>query len=51
MSLVHANKTLKRLASAKLMRWQDKTFEILDREKLAAVALYDFVDKQPRPFI
>jgi len=51
MSLVHANKTLKRLASAKLMRWQDKTFEILDREKLAEVALYDFVDKQPRPFI
>jgi CRP-like cAMP-binding protein len=51
MSLVHANKTLRRLADAKLIRWKDKMFEIRDREKLAEVALYDLTEKRPRPFI
>jgi CRP/FNR family transcriptional regulator, anaerobic regulatory protein len=51
LSLVHTNKTLRRLISAKVIRWQDKTFEIVDQKKLAEIAVYDFVDKQPRPFI
>jgi CRP/FNR family transcriptional regulator len=51
MSLVHANKTLRRLTSAKVVRWQGKAFEILDPDKLAGIALYDSVDRQPRPFI
>jgi CRP-like cAMP-binding protein len=51
MSLVHANKTLRRLTSAKVVRWQGKIFEIADRSKLAEIALYDIADPQPRPFI
>ena len=51
MSLVHANKTLRRLTSAKVVRWQGKVFEIADRNRLAEIALYDCVDRQPRPLI
>jgi CRP/FNR family transcriptional regulator len=51
MSLVHANKTLRRLIATKVIRWQDKMFEIGDRDKLAEIAMYDFVEKTPRPFI
>jgi CRP/FNR family transcriptional regulator len=51
MSLVHANKTLRRLVNAKVVRWQDKTFEIVSRDKLAEIAIYDFTDRTPRPFI
>ena len=51
MSLVHANKTLRRLINAKVVRWQDKVFEIVDRDKLAEMAIYDFTEKTPRPFI
>ena len=51
MSLVHTNKTLKRLAASKTMRWKDRTFEILDRDALAGIAGYDLADKRPRPFV
>ena len=51
LSLVHTNKTLKRLASSKAIRWKDRTFEILDREALADIAVYEPSDPGPRPFI
>jgi CRP/FNR family transcriptional regulator len=52
MSLVHTNKTLKRLADTKAIRWKDKLFEILDRSALAALASHDeAAHKQRRPFI
>src|SRR5262249_54873443 len=51
MSLVHTNKTLRRLTATKMIRWKDKTFELLDRDKLAEIAIYEFADKKPRPFI
>ena len=51
MSLVHANKTLRRLIDTKAVGWQDKMFQIRDREKLAEIAVYDFVEKTPRPYI
>jgi CRP/FNR family transcriptional regulator, anaerobic regulatory protein len=51
MSLVHANKTLRRLYNMKVVRWQDRTFEILDADKMAEIAIYERNDKQPRPFI
>jgi CRP/FNR family transcriptional regulator, anaerobic regulatory protein len=51
MSLVHTNKTLKRLAASKAMRWKGRTFEILDRDALAGIAGYDLVEKGPRPFV
>jgi CRP-like cAMP-binding protein len=51
MSLVHTNKTMRRLIDRKIMRWKGKIFEILDREQMAEIALFDFNDKHPRPFI
>jgi CRP/FNR family transcriptional regulator, anaerobic regulatory protein len=51
MSLVHTNKTLKRLYDRKIVRWRDRTFEILDRDELERVAIFKFDDKRPRPFI
>jgi len=51
MSLVHTNKPLKRLLDRKIVRWKDKTFEILDRDELERVATFKFNDKRPRPFI
>jgi CRP-like cAMP-binding protein len=51
MSLVHTNKTLKRLLDRKIVRWRDRTFEILDRDELERAAMFKFDDKQPRPFI
>src|SRR6478736_7022168 len=41
MSLVHTNKTLRRLAMSGTMRWRDRTFELLDRDGLAKLALYE----------
>lgn len=51
MSLVHTNKTIRRLTHDKLIRWKDKMFEILDRDKLTEVALYEVTEKRARPFI
>jgi CRP/FNR family transcriptional regulator len=51
MSLVHMNKTLKRLTATKTMRWKDKVFEILDREALAQIAGYEGTPRHRRPFI
>jgi CRP/FNR family transcriptional regulator, anaerobic regulatory protein len=51
MSLVHTNKTMRRLTNRKVMRWKDKVFEILDRDRMAEIALFDFNDKRPRPFL
>jgi CRP-like cAMP-binding protein len=52
MSLVHTNKTLKRLAASKTMRWKDKKFEILDRDGLVEIAGFELVSPRPkRPFI
>ena len=52
LSLVHTNKTLRRLAATKTVRWKDRRFEMLDREALAKLASYE---PQPprvrRPFI
>jgi CRP/FNR family transcriptional regulator len=51
MSLVHTNKTLKRLSATKAMRWKDRQFEILDRDKLTSIARFEMADRHPRPFI
>jgi CRP/FNR family transcriptional regulator, anaerobic regulatory protein len=51
MSLVHTNKTIKRLIDRKVVRWSNKTFEITDRDELAKVAILDAAEKRPRPFI
>jgi CRP-like cAMP-binding protein len=52
MSLVHTNKTLKRLMATKAVRWKDRQFEILDRESLAEIAGYEHsAPRARRPFI
>lgn len=38
MSLVHTNKTLKRLTATKAVRWRDRQFEMLDPQELARIA-------------
>ena len=38
MSLVHTNKTLKRLMATKTVRWKDRRFELLDRAGLTQIA-------------
>jgi CRP-like cAMP-binding protein len=51
MSLVHTNKTLKRLQLSKAVRWKDRVFEMIDRSALAAIAGDDVSPKKGRPFI
>jgi CRP/FNR family transcriptional regulator len=51
MSLVHTNKTIKRLLDRKIARWKGKQFEIVDRKELEKIAMFALVEKGPRPFI
>jgi CRP/FNR family transcriptional regulator, anaerobic regulatory protein len=51
LSLVHTNKTLKRLTATQTVRWKDRTFEILDRAKLASLAGGEVPRGRARPFI
>jgi CRP/FNR family transcriptional regulator, anaerobic regulatory protein len=51
LSLVHTNKTLKRLLALKAIRWKDRVFEMVDRAALAAIAGEDISPRQERPFI
>lgn len=51
MSLVHTNKTLKRLFLTKAVRWRDRMFEVLDRASLTRIAGTSLDQHVPRPFI
>ena len=51
MSLVHTNKTLKRLFLTKAVRWKDRVFEVLDRTALVKIAGSSVNQHLPRPFI
>lgn len=51
MSLVHTNKTLKRLLATKAVGWKGRAFAVHDRAALAAIAGDDVTKKSPRPFI
>lgn len=51
MSLVHTNKTLRRLAMSGTMRWRDRTFDLIDRDGLAALALHETNHRQKYPLI
>ena len=52
MSLVHTNKTLRRLTATKTVRWKERRFEMLDREALAKLASYvPQPQRARRPFI
>lgn len=51
MSLVHTNKTLKRLYASNAIHWKDRTFEMIDRAALMQIAGDDARQRRPRPFI
>lgn len=51
MSLVHTNKTLKRLAASNAIRWKDRVFEISDRAALERIAGDDGSQHKARPYI
>jgi CRP-like cAMP-binding protein len=51
MSLVHTNKTLRRLFASNAVRWKDRVFEMIDRDALAAIAGDDVSPRNQRPFI
>jgi CRP-like cAMP-binding protein len=51
LSLVHTNKTLKRLLASGAIRWRGRVFEVLDRAELARLAGGDVIAKRSRPFI
>jgi CRP-like cAMP-binding protein len=51
MSLVHTNKTIKRLMATKAARWKDRTFELLDRDAMVGIAGIAVRRDVRRPFL
>jgi len=51
MSLVHTNKTLKRLLQSQAVRWEQRMFAVLNRAALVEIAGDDVKRRASRPFI
>jgi CRP/FNR family transcriptional regulator, anaerobic regulatory protein len=51
LSLVHTNKTVRKLAQKKLLRWREGGCEVLDLERLKDPRRLDAGRNPPRPFI
>jgi CRP/FNR family transcriptional regulator len=51
MSLVHTNKTLKRLMASQAVCWKGRLFEVRDRAVLARIAGGEVMPRRSRPFI
>lgn len=51
LSLVHTNKTLRRLRDRGVVEWSNRTLKILDGEKLQELAGDDGTELRPRPLI
>jgi CRP-like cAMP-binding protein len=51
MSIVHTNKTLKRLYDRKVIVWKSQRLEILDRDALTEIAQWDEPADRRRPLI
>ncbi len=51
LSLVHTNKTLRRLVKLSLLNWLDRGFEVLDEQGLRKIAAWQVVTEKNRPFI
>lgn len=51
LSLVHTNKTIRKLVDRKLVRWLDRGCEVLDNDGLARLAGWEPKAKRKRPFI
>ena len=51
LSLVHTNKTIRKLTRQELTLWKDRTLNVLDEKRLIAMAHYDRDKSPPRPLI
>ncbi|EJL56932.1 cAMP-binding protein [Rhizobium sp. CF122] len=51
LSIVHTNKTLKKLANRNLICWQERTCEVIDGDGLMAAAGWEGLGEKVRPFI
>lgn len=51
LSIVHTNKTLRKLADRQLIRWLDRSCEVLDVRGLMELADWEGLPKHKRPFI
>jgi CRP/FNR family transcriptional regulator, anaerobic regulatory protein len=51
MSLVHTNKTLRKLYDGKLIEWRDKSITILDEQSLINISRFEGDRSSPRPLI
>ena len=51
LSIVHTNKTLRKLADRKLIRWHGRACEVLDEPGLREIAGWAGLDEQQRPLI
>jgi CRP-like cAMP-binding protein len=51
LSIVHTNKTLRKLVSQNLIRWQERGCEVLDGEGLKRAARWEGLGEGKRPFI
>lgn len=51
LSIVHTNKTLRKLVERKLIRWHDRACEVMDVEGLMEVAGWEGLPERRRPLI
>ncbi|MGB8290008.1 MAG: Crp/Fnr family transcriptional regulator, partial [Rhizobium ruizarguesonis] len=51
LSIVHTNKTLKKLSERGLIRWQERGCEVLNGEELMVIAGWEGLGEGKRPFI
>jgi CRP-like cAMP-binding protein len=51
LSLVHTNKTIRKLIDKKLVRWLDRGCEVLDVKALVALAGWEVPERRPRPLV
>ena len=51
LSIVHTNKTLRKLAAKQLIRWHDRACEVLDADALAEIAGWSGLGEGRRPLI
>jgi CRP/FNR family transcriptional regulator, anaerobic regulatory protein len=51
LSLVHTNKTIRKLTRNGLILWRDRVLTVLDEKRLVAIAHYDRDKSPPRPLI
>jgi CRP/FNR family transcriptional regulator, anaerobic regulatory protein len=51
LSLVHTNKTIRKLTRRELILWKDRRLTVLDEKRLMAIGHYDRDKSPPRPLI